>query len=39
MMEVGGEYHEDLDEQKVADILGRLADDVHAAGEAQGGAR
>jgi len=32
MFEIGGEYHEDLDEQKVADILARLRTDQPAGG-------
>ena len=39
MMEIGGEYHEDLDEQKVADVLGQLGDGAPAASETPGGAR
>jgi hypothetical protein len=39
MMEIAGQYHEDLDEQKVADILGRLDSDEPAGGAAAGGAQ
>ena len=39
MMEIGGEYHEDLDEQRVADILAGLERGERAGGQVAGGAR
>jgi len=39
MMEIGGVYHEDLDEQKVADVLEHLEDGHPAGGQLAGGAR